>query len=524
MGEDPPPSGVVTKIFHLQHVSASEVLRLLESQGGRGGGAGAGAIEETNHLIVTDTAENIRRIAKIVDEIDRPGLAEITEVLPLKFAGAAKLAEALNSALAESESRGDRLKQRLPSVPGRGTARRRVAAVVPSPHSNSLVLVGTAAQIAELKRLIAKMDVDQPMGSGRFNAIFLKYLSAEEAANQINALLTKSTGKDGTAAPRAIAIEASPANNALLVDATPGDQEMVRQLVEKLDQVPEQVLITLVIAELAVSENLNVGVELMALDMPSDSGSTVVQGSTRTSEGTESLMNAVQTGLFPRGITIGLATGTRIDDDGKVVVGYPAMINLDALKKNARFKILSETALEAQNNREATVSIVNEIPILKSTIQGGSGTSRDVIQNIERVDVGIRLKLTPHVIPGGDVRMDLNPSIEAVIDPGPAGTPFTPTIARREVSTTVTVPSGKTIIIAGLTREDKTMVKTRVPILGSIPLLGVLFRHNVEGIEKTNLLIYVTPRIVTDVAAAEQVVDEWETKTGLQDHEESPLK
>jgi general secretion pathway protein D len=181
--------------------------------------------------------------------------------------------------------------------------------------------------------------------------------------------------------------------------------------------------------------------------------------------------------------------------------------------------VLSETALEAQNNREASVSIVNQYPILKSTIQGGTGAARDVIQNIERVDVGIKLKLTPYVIPGGLVQMVLNPSIEAVVDAGSAGTQFTPVIARREVSTTVTVPDGQTIIIAGLTREDKREVVKRVPILGYIPLIGILFRHTAESVERTNLLIFVTPQVVGDRAASDRVLQEWQRRTGLSPNE-----
>jgi general secretion pathway protein D len=176
----------------------------------------------------------------------------------------------------------------------------------------------------------------------------------------------------------------------------------------------------------------------------------------------------------------------------------------------------------AQDNKEASVSIVNQIPILKSTIQGGSGTSRDVIQNIERMDVGIKLKITPHVIPNGQVRMELNPSIEAVVDAGPSGQ-YTPTTARREVSTVVTVPDGETIVIAGLTREDKIKVVHKIPILGSIPLIGWLFRHTVDSTEKTNLLIFVTPRVMKNPAGALQLRQDLQKRTGLQ-FEDEPKK
>jgi len=257
-------------------------------------------------------------------------------------------------------------------------------------------------------------------------------------------------------------------------------------------------------------------VELAALDMPEGVGDTVVQGSSLFSGGAESVLSTVQDGLFPRGISIGAAHGTRRNAEGNLVVSYPGIINIEAVKSDTRFEILSETALEAQNNREASVSIVDEIPILESTIRGGAGTSRDVIQNIKRIEVGIKLSLTPHVIPDGLVQMKLNPKIEAVIETQSSGEQnLTPTIARREVSTTVTVPSGETIVIAGLTRHDAKRTERRVPLLGSIPLLGWLFRQDVRDRQDTDILVFVKPRVLSDTAAVRRMSDEWREKTGI---------
>ena len=519
--EDPPSEGLVTKVFRLEHVRVTELRKVLESKVAGGKGGAVGAIEETNHLVVTDTAESIRRIEKIIAEVDRPGLARVTEVILLKFAGAEDLADELNRALVESQGRGDRLKQRLPAVPGQSDSTRIPAAVVASPHSNSLILVGAQAQVNELRNLIGMMDVDTPSGRGRLNAIFLKYISAEEAAEDIGGLLKGPEGQKQTAGfePRRIAIQASKENNALLVDASPGDFEVVRQLIEQLDRVPEQVHIEVLIAEISVGDSLDLGVDMAAVGLPDEVGSAVVVGGNTLGDGADAVMNVIQQGIFPGGLTVGVAHGSRVDAEGNVVVDYPGIINIKAIKKDSRFRIRSNPSLMAQNNKEATVSIVHEIPILKSTISSGAGTARDIIQNIERVDVGIKLKLTPHVIPGGEVRMVLNPAIEAVIDPGPSDTRFTPTIAKREVSTTVTVPDGETIVIAGLTREDQTRIERKVPLLGSIPLIGWLFRETVDSTEKSNVLILVTPRIVTDIAVARQLMQDMETRSGVTSHE-----
>lgn len=515
--EAPAGEGVITKIFRLENVYAEEVRRAIAENVPSGKAVLATAIRDTNHLIVTDTVKNIQRIEKLISEVDKPGMARITEVVSLQHAAAEDLADQLNQALTESESRAEQLKRRLPQA-GDNPSFRRPALVVPSPHSNKLILVGATSQVESLKALIAKMDVEAPLGRGRLNALFLKYISAEAAAKSLNSLLGKGGAKDRPPTERSdrIALEANPANNALLVDATPSDFDVVKKLIEQIDIPPQQVHIDVIIAEHSTDTNLNLGVDFVAVGMPSDKDTLVVQGSSLFREGADSLMGAIQQGLFPKGITVGVAKGERVDDNGKMVTSYPGAINIDALKKMGNVHIRSETSLQTQDNLEASVNVVNQIPILKSTIQGGAGTSRDVIQNIERTDVGVKLKMTPHIIPGGEVQMTLNTSIEAVIDPGPASTLFTPTIARREVLTTVTVPDGKVIVIAGLTREDKTQIVRKVPILGSIPLLGLLFRHSVDSVQQTNLLILVTPQIVSNNAAASRVADDWRQRTGLE--------
>lgn len=517
--EKTPENGIVTKIIRLEHIPADSIRKMLETRMGGNKTGSISIIEETNHLIITDSATNIRRIEKIIAEVDRPGLARSTEVVVLKYTTAIDLARQLNDALAESESRADKLKNRI-STTGRNQNSSRQAYVVASPDSNKLILVGPESQLKFMKDIISKMDVDVPAGSGRLNAIFLKYISSDDAAKSINALLDKSVDKGtATGKKKSIAIESSIGNNALLINASPGDLRVVTDLINQLDVPREQVHIEVMIAEVTVDDNLNLGVELAALNMPAAIGDTVVQGASIFQAG--GILNSVQDGLFPNGISIAAAHGSHLDATGNLVADYPGIINIEALKTDSRLKILSETALEAQNNSEASVSIVDEIPILASTIQGGSGTSRDVIQNIERIEVGIKLVLTPHVIPGNLVRMELNPRIEAVVE-SKSTTPeqkLTPTIARREVKTTVTVPDGKTIIIAGLTREDKAEVIRKVPLLGSIPLIGFFFRQKATVNKTTDLLIFVTPRVVTDISVAEEVMNKWQQKTGLSNSE-----
>ncbi len=500
-------NGVITRVIRLKNTNVADLRKILDTLTGREKGASVAILESSNHIILTDTVNNVRRFEQIMAEIDKAGVGTTSEVVFLKNADAAEFVRQYNQAIGPRPVVRD----------GVSAPRGNELVMVSTPQSNSLILIGPASEIAEVKKLLALVDVETTTGHGNLHAVFLQYISADEAAKSLNALLERSLGKDPPKAGerRRLSVEASTANNALLVDASPMDFELLKSLITELDQIQEQVLIEVVIAEVSADDSYDVGVELTALNSPSKVGDSVIQGSTRLSDNSSSINDVIQNGVFPKGIMMGVARGTRLDSSGNVVSSYPGLININALQANGKVKILSSVPLVAQNNKEASVSVVNNIPILKSTIQGGSGTSRDVIQNIDRMDVGIKLKLTPRINPSNEVCMVLNPSIEAIIDSGPSGTQFAPTIAKREVSTTVTVPDGRTIVISGLIREDRSNVVRKIPILGSIPVVGFLFRRTVETKNRTNLIIFVTPHVTSTEGKAKAATDRWSQKTGL---------
>ena len=501
--------GLITKLIPLKNVNAAEVKKSFEPlvRGGK-----EGALEvfvPGNHLIVTDTAANVARLEELVAQLDKPGSGSTVEVVPLKFASAKDVAEQLRATFGATDSAVNKINRHFQQVAGGTGELPTDFTVVAAPQANSLILVGLPMQIAETKRIIEKMDVENPNGFGRLNAIFLKYLSAEEASKSLNALLGK--GTEAAPVPRDIAIEPSIPNNALLVDASPQDFEYVRRLVERLDVVPQQVLVEVLIAEVDMEKGLDLGVEWFGIDQPED-GETGGFGRTRYGD-SDSMMDLLTEGVFPKGLAMGVISGTFTGPDGTEYNQIP--LYLKAVAGNRDLKILSNIPLWAQNNLEASVSVVENIPILKSSVEG-SGSDRDYIQNIERLDVGIKLKLTPHVNPDGEIQMDLNPSIEWVVVESSEALQYTPTIAKREVKTTVTIPDRTTIILSGLIREDTAKIATKVPWLGDLPLIGFLFRSTSDSKKRTNLLIFVTPRIVTDMQVAEQEKARLEQATSLQ--------
>lgn len=516
-GDEKPRYGLVTRIMHLEHVNASEMRKMLEAHLQRKDSVSA--LDETNHLILTDTAEGVQRVEDLVKHLDKPGMARVMEVIPLEHADAVALARQIGAAYAQTQSRAEQLLTRIPGAEGPAQAVSAMSAptIVSAEHANRLIVTGTAKQVEQIRELVRQMDISAPTGRSALNVILLSYLKAEDVAKNLTTLLEKSAVQTAAASnKRHLSIEAVPANNALLVDAAPEDFLEVKRLVESLDIMPQQVHISVLIAEIASGDAETLGVAITALNAPDSVGNNAFAGASRLhadSASGDGILSSISQGVFGEGLTFGIAHGSHLDAAGNIVADYPAIFNLDMIRRNSKVKILSDTSLGAQNNHPAEVAIVDNIGVLESTVSG-SGADRDFIQNIKRMDVGVKVNMTPYIIPGGLVKVELEPSIEAVTDTG-GSDQYVPTISKRMVKTTMTVPDGQTIVIAGLTRNDESEIKKKVPLLGDIPLLGWLFRWNSKSATKTNILIFVTPTIMTDVADAVAVRQALEAKSGI---------
>lgn len=512
-----PENGLVTRILHLVHVSADDMRKMLETHLGRKDAISV--LQETNHLIITDTAATIRRIEQLVSQLDVPGMARVTEVIALQHADAVKLARQIDAIFSENPSRANQLLNRIPASPGSVNTlpALRPPSIVPSEHSNSLIVSGSQLQIQKVQDLVKELDVSAATGHSRFNVIELQYLNAVDLAKNITTLLEKfAAGNADQSLLRRISVEAVEKSNAIIVNAAPEDFREVQNLVSTLDVRPRQVHISVLIAEVTDGDAETLGIQLTGIKLPNHVGGTGFGMASRFTDETATgsgLMSTLSQSLFGQGLTVGIAHGSHLNANGEVVSDYPAVFNVDALKQRSNVKILANPTLGAQNNTKAEVSIVDNIPMTEATISG-TGDDRDVIQNITRYDVGVKLILTPHIIPGGQVQIELEPSIEAVTENGNASD-YAPTISKRSVKTTMTVPDGETIVIAGLSRTDKTNIKRKIPLLGDIPLLGWLFRWNSESEQKTNILIFVTPTVMDSEETAAQIRTTLETNTGI---------
>lgn len=508
--------GLITRVIKLEHVRAVDVRPLLEPMVRRAENGSLSAFAPTNHLIITDTASNIKRIEELLSEIDRPGQSTQLSVLPLKYANARDLADQISAALRGAESSNNQLSRRVREVVAGNGSVTPDFTLIAADQANALIASAGPLQLKQIQDMVAQLDVPpDTIASGRLRAVFLNYLKAESAAAQLTSLLDKRTEVD---ARDRIAVEADIANNAILVDASPLAFASVKELLESIDRPQQQVLVEVMIVEVAESNSLELGVEWDTIDQPKN-GTTTVVGRSRPGE-TDFIQALLQEQTFPQGLTFGLARGTITLPDGTEVARLPFLLR--ALQGRRDVNILSNVPLRTQNNAEASVSVVNNIPILTSVIEGGTGDNRDVIQNIERLDVGIRLTVKPQVNPNGEITLELNPVIEAIVRETSGGVELTPTIARREVKSTLTLPDRSTVVISGLMREDVVEEVNQVPFFGSLPFVGALFRSTNERKEKTNLLIFVTPYLVTGEEENDQTTDRWRKRTGLEDPNQDP--
>jgi general secretion pathway protein D len=508
--------GLITRVIKLEHVRAADVRPLLEPMVRRAENGSLSAFAPTNHLVITDTASNIKRIEELLSEIDRQGQSTQLSVIPLEYASARDLADQISAALRGAESSNAQLSRRVREVvAGNGSVTPEFT-LIAADQANSLIVSAGPLQLKQIQDMVKQLDVPpDTIASGRLRAVFLNYLKAEEAAAQLTTLLDKRTDVD---ARDRIAVEADVANNAILVDASPLAFSSVKELLETIDRPQQQVLVEVMIVEVTDTNSLELGVEWATIDQP-DNGTTTVVGRSRPGEA-NLIQSLVQEQAFPQGFTFGLARGTLTLPDGTEVARLPFLLR--ALEGRRDVNILSNVPLRTQNNAEASVRVVNNIPILTSVIEGGTGDDRDVIQNIERLDVGIQLTVKPQVNPNKEITLELNPIIEAIVRESSGGVELTPTIARREVKSTLTLPDRATVVISGLIREDVVEEVNQVPVLGSLPFVGAFFRSTNDRKEKTNLLIFVTPYLVTGEEENDATTDRWQKRTGLDDPSQDP--
>ncbi|MBC7332181.1 MAG: type II secretion system secretin GspD [Synergistetes bacterium] len=449
-----PGDELVTQLIPLNYVDAklaAEMVKVLLSPFGR-----LGIYPPTNTIVVSDSASVVSRVVRALEVIDSPEEERKLEVYKLKYAGANSLAKKLLNIIKEDKSQ--------------ARFALNTAMVIADERTNSLILLGSQAQLERIKEILPELDSPAEAGSNLFNVYRLKNAKAEDVAKTLESIVKATTGK-GADPQDTIIVSPSKETNSLIIMASPERYRMLLPLIQELDKPRKQVLIKALIAEVNLTRLEHRGIDWSTIGGIVESG--VLYGAS---------ISMGEGGIPSEAISLA-------EERSATGIVY-AIVNL--LKKYNALNILSMPTLLCTENEEASLQVGQVIPQLKSA--ASSTENPTAINKIyEYKDTGIILKVTPHISGEETLRLDIKQVIEDVISPITSETPVT---TKREINTSTVVKSGQTIMLGGLIQNSTKRVERRTPILGYIPLIGELFKTKITQREKVNLIIFLTPYII----------------------------
>lgn len=501
------PSGqVVSRVFSLRHESASQLVSVLRPLVTANNVISADVVG--NSLLVTDYAENVARLAQIIESLDVPGVGEPV-ILPLKYASAQEVAGLLGRVFGSGAST---------AVAGQTQAvdPQRVEVAVDS-RSNSLVVrTDNPARLSRVQNLVASLDVPTPV-AGNVHVIYLKNAEAAKVAQTLRNILsgdtsvtaeakTPAAGAQNAAQPQvgttsgAGMVQADTATNALIITAPDAVFNNLKAVVEKLDVRRAQVLVEALIAEVSADKAAEFGIQWMALSGLEKNGGNVIGGFGNTSSTSNIGVIAANPAGAAKGFNFGIVDGTVTIpgiDDPIANLGLLAR----ALETTANANILSTPTLLALDNEEARISIGANVPFQTGQYQI-TGSTASPFQTIERKDVGLTLKVKPQISEGGTVRLQIYQEVSKLRS---TDTVTLATTDKRSIESTVLVDDGQIVVLGGLIEDSQQDIEDKVPVLGDLPWLGHLFRYDTRKQTKTNLMVFLRPVIVRNAAAAAEV-------------------
>jgi general secretion pathway protein D len=495
----PTSDEIVTQVIDVKNVNAAQlvpILRPMIPQYGHLAAYPAG-----NILIISDRANNVNRMMRIIRRIDQVGDQDI-EVVPLQNASAAEVVRVMNS-----------LYQGAAAAAEGGTPIRLVA----DERSNSVLISGDQNQRLRVRTLIAGLDTPLEAG-GDTRVRYLHYANADKIAPKLKEQMTgiaQAAGGAGGApgggqSPQAQAeknslIWADPSNNALIITAPPKVMRQIMAIIDKLDIRRPQVLVEAIIADVNVTKQAELGVNWAAFG----TGSNVPAAAFVSPIGGTSIVDLATAVQNPANISTQLLNGTTLGLGriGTGSVNFAAILR--AISSDAHTNIIATPSAITMDDQEAELKVAQEVPFVTGQFSNtGTATNGAVnpFQTIQREEVGTILKVTPTISAEGTAVM-LKLSIEdSNIGQRPAGAVDLVT-NKRTVTTNVLVEDGGVLVLGGLIKHQNLKQESRIPILGSIPLIGLAFKTRSNTAEKDNLMIFLRPKILREASQAAYETD-----------------
>ena len=482
---------IITRIIHLRFIDADSVLTVIKPLVSKESSLVSYAY--TNDIILTDVASNIKKILTIIEELDVEGFQEELSVVFLEYADAKTLAAELKSIFEEKAAAPKVTPVRRPRPGTTPAAGKRVIKIIPVERTNSIVLVANADDTATLKKVIRDLDVPAPVGKGKINVYYLRNADSEEMAKVLTDITSKAKPtkepKKGVEFAGEVIITPDKSTNSLVITASPQDYEVLKAVIEKLDIRRLQVFVEGLIMDVSMDKVRELGVEwqLSNVDWDKSFRDATYKPFAGTSFGD---INKARTNPFDlTGLILGAADGT-ITIMGDTYVNIAGLIR--ALQTDSDFNILATPHLLTTDNQEAELIVAQNVPFKVRSTATASGFP---VEEIERKDVGLTLRITPQISEGDFVRLEIYQEISNVLETPIAGATDLVT-NKRSTKTTVVVKDNQPIVLSGLIQDSVDDSVQKVPWLGDIPLMGNLFKVSKHTGRKNNLLIVLTPHII----------------------------
>lgn len=492
---------IVTQVYPLQHESAAQMLPVLRPL--IGANNAIAVLPASNTLIITDYADNLRRIGAIIESVDHPSQSD-TAVIRLQHVSAVDVAQSLGRLMADGAAADGQ------------PAGARAFAIVPDVRSNALLVRSSSlSRIQMLRELVAGLDVPGALG-GNIHVVYLKNAEAGKLAETLRSLVggrlqsaqatTAAAGGTAAAVPAVAGdgnamIIADTASNSLVVNAPDVVYNSLRAVIDKLDARRAQVFVEALVVEITAEKAAEFGIQWQDLSGVNKRGVNFIGGTNlgARNTGTNIIDAAANLGTVGRGLNIGVVDGT-INIPGLGVVTNLGVL-ARALETHANANILSTPNLLTLDNEEAKIVIGQNVPFITGQYaQTGSSTTATPFQTIERRDVGLTLKVRPQVSEGGTVKLQIYQEISSLRDTTTAADVITD---KRSIDSTVLVDDGRIIVLGGLIQDHVQDGVDKVPLLGDIPLFGHLFRSETRNRQKTNLMVFLRPHVLRDSESAD---------------------
>ena len=556
-GEDGrvPSDQLVTQFIRLKHVSAGEMQTLLSQYISPDGTINA--FTGSNSLIIIDSDANIARLRKMVSILDVPAINQELTVIPILYADVGDIAEKINtlignddsSSTSSSRSNSNTSSRRQSSSSRRTSSSRNTSSantttgsrvlpikVIPDERTNSLIILADPESTARITTLVKKLDSEVDLGGGRFFVYRLKHADSEEISEIVTNLISGASEEEnttqrstsGSSISRAssrnqttgsatnrlvdalrrrrqqsqstqegagrvnfegeVSVAADTSTNSLIINASKNDYLKIKQLLDELDVKRPQVMVEATILEVSLNKEEGFGVEWQSSG-GSDNGGVFAQsnygGLTEIIENPGGLSD----------LTIAAASTGTVTLPGGLVLPSQALL-IRAVSAHSNVNVLSSPTIVTTDNEEAEIIVGENVPFVTSTSTDTSNIN-NTFNSIERQDVGITLRITPQISSGKFVNLKIFVEISNVVN-STRNDPNGPTTTVRTTETTVDVKSGQMVVTGGLISDNVTEATRGVPVLEDIPVLGYLFKREDSIQRRTNLLIFITPKILQD--------------------------